>query len=86
TKEAKNAKSIVEKIELNNNLKETGIIYKNYKWIFPFSSSESIQANFFLEQLKEILKTSKRRWKVSLDPFDKEHIFIVVHGIRDPKQ
>ena len=86
TKEAKSAKSIVEKIELNNNLKETGIIYKNYKWIFPFSSSESFQANFFLEQLKEILKTSKRRWTVSLDLLNEEHIFIVVHGIRDPKQ
>ena len=86
TKEAKNAKAIVEKIELNNNLKETGIIYKNYKWIFPFSSSESILVNSFLEQLKEILKTSKRRWTVSLDPFNEEHIFIVVHGIRDLKE
>ena len=86
TKEAENAKSLVEKIELNNNLKETGVIYKNYKWIFPFLSSESISANFFLEQLKEILKVSKIKWTVSLDIFNEEHIFIVVHGIRDIKE
>lgn len=86
SEEAIHAKSLLEEIEANNDLKETGIVYRNYKWIFPFTSSETERAEAFFEKLKQVLKTSKQRWSVSLDPFSVEHTFVVVHGIRDPNQ
>ena len=86
SEEAKNAKSLIEEIEGNNDLKETGIVYKNYKWIFPFLSSETDRSAAFFDQLSAGLKTLKKRWSVSLDQFSEEHTFVVVHGIRDPNQ
>jgi hypothetical protein len=86
SEEAKNAKSLIEEIEANNDLKETGIVYKNYKWIFPFLSSETDRSAAFFDQLSAALKTLKKRWSVSLDQFSEEHTFVVVHGIRDPNQ
>jgi len=86
TDEAKNAKALTEEIEAYDNLKESGVVYKNYKWIFPFLSSEIKQSKAFFEEIKTTLQTVKQRWKVSLDPFDEEYIFVVVHGIRDPQE
>ncbi|MDB3862538.1 hypothetical protein N9313_03095 [Flavobacteriaceae bacterium] len=86
TEEAKHANTLLENIEANNNLEETGVVYKNYKWIFPFLSSEIARPKEFMDTLKEFLKTSKRRWTVSLDPFNEDYTFVVVHGIRDPKE
>lgn len=86
TEEAKNAKALIEEIEAYDDLKESGVVYKNYKWIFPFLSSEMKQSQDFFEEIKTSLQTVKQRWEVSLDPFNEEYIFVVVHGIRDPKE
>ena len=84
--EAKSAKSLIQEIVANDDLKESGIVYKNYKWIFPFLFTETDWSNEFLEKLKDVLKTSKQNWRVSLDPFNEYYTFVVVHGIRDPKE
>ena len=86
SEEAKNAKALTEEIEAFDNLKESGVVYKNYKWIFPFLSSETKQSKAFFEEIKATLQTVKQRWKVSLDTFNEEYVFVVVHGIRDPQE
>ena len=86
TEEAKNANILIEKIEKNKNLKESGVVYKNYKWIFPFLSTESKLSQQFFEKLKAALTIKKNSWTVSLDPFNEEYTFVVVHGIRDLKE
>jgi hypothetical protein len=86
TEEAKNAKALIEEIEAYDDLKESGVVYKNYKWIFPFLSSEMKQSQDFFEEIKTSLQTVKQRWEVSLDRFNEEYIFVVVHGIRDPQE
>ena len=86
TEEAKNANMLIEKIEKNKNLKESGVVYKNYKWIFPFLSTESKLSQQFFEKLKAALIINKNSWTVSLDPFNEEYTFVVVHGIRDLKE
>jgi tetratricopeptide (TPR) repeat protein len=86
SEEAKNAKALTEEIEAFDNLKESGVVYKNYKWIFPFLSSETKQSKAFFEEIKATLQIVKQRWKVSLDTFNEEYVFVVVHGIRDPQE
>ena len=77
------AKEVLEEIETFDDLKETGVVYKNYKWIFPFGSDENERSLAFFENLKKALSTTKQNWSVSIDPFDDTHTFVVVHGIRD---
>src|SRR6056300_11368 len=81
-----NAKSLLEEIETYDNLEETGLVYKNYKWIFPFASKEKERITAFFENMKQILNTSKRNWTVSIDPFNETHTFVVIHGIRDVEE
>ncbi len=86
SEEAKNALALLTKIDTYDDLKETGLVYKNYKWIFPFLSSEKEQTKAFFEEIQTNLKTLKQRWTVTLDPFNADYVFIVVHGIRDPQE
>ena len=81
-----NAKALIEQIEANNNLEEKGVIYKNYKWIFPFLNSNQRQSLAFYDQVKSILSTTKRNWIVSQDVYDETYSFVVIHGIRDTQE
>jgi hypothetical protein len=86
TEEAKNASDLLSEIEAYDDLKETGTIYKNYKWIFPFLTSDKDLSQAFFEEIKKVVDTHKQRWSVSLDPFNREHTFVVIHGIRDLRE
>ena len=80
------AKKIVERITALNELEETGTIYKNYKWIFPFKSDQKENAENFISSFKEELKKHNNFWDLSLDTYNSDYYFVVVHGIRDPKE
>ena len=84
--EGKQAKALVIQIDALNNLEDTGPIYKNYKWIFPFNQLEKMKAGQFYANLKEAIILYNKRWSVSLDTYDEEIVFVVVHGIRDPQE
>jgi len=80
------AKELIEQIETYNDLEERGVIYKNYKWVFPFERIDKENASKFYNEIKKALETSNSSWSVSQDPYNKNYIFIVVHGIRDPQE
>lgn len=84
--EGKQAKALVTQIEERNNLEDQGPIYKNYKWIFPFKQQEKTKATEFYTKLKEAISSYNSRWSVSVDTYDAETVFVVVHGIRDPQE
>ena len=79
------AKGLINQIEKLNNLEDTGVVYKNYKWIFPFKELEREKTEIFFNSLKEVLVKHNKRWTLSIDTYNKDYIFVVVHGIRDPK-
>ena len=79
------AKGLINQIEKLNNLQDTGLVYKNYKWIFPFKELEREKTEIFFNSLKEVLAKHNKRWTLSIDTYNKDYIFVVVHGIRDPK-
>ena len=79
------AKELINKIESFNGLDEKGIIYKNYKWIFPFRHSELEESNAFYEALKKEIFLINPDWTVSFDTYNNKYDFVVIHGIRDPK-
>lgn len=80
------AKALLEQIETLNDLEETGVVYKNYKWVFPFLRNQKEKAQEFLRVLEPAVISYNRFWSVSLDAYNKEYVFVVVHGIRDPKE
>ena len=80
------AKALLEEVEALNDLEETGVIYKNYKWVFPFTLAEKQNAQDFLKTLEKEVKSHNRFWSVSLDTYNPDFVFVVVHGIRDPKE
>ncbi|MEK9612311.1 MAG: hypothetical protein VW080_00110 [Flavobacteriaceae bacterium] len=84
--EGKHAKEMLDKIQSSNDLEEKGVVYKNYKWIFPFQNQQPGQSSAFFEALTKSLLKSKRNWTVTKDPYDEEYTFVVVHGIRDPHE
>ena len=79
------AKGLINQIEKLNNLDDTGVVYKNYKWIFPFKELEREKTEIFFNSLKKVLAKHNKRWTLSIDTYNKDYIFVVVHGIRDPK-
>ena len=83
TDEAKQATALLEDLIKFEDLKEKGLVYKNYKWIFPFSAEATERIKIFSEALEKNLQALKSQWKVTVDPFDSEYTFVVVHGIRD---
>ena len=79
------AKEIVDKIDELEKAQELRVIYKNYKWVFPFKKSEIEKAKRLSILLKESLSEENKGWTLSLDTYNIDYIFVVVHGIRDPK-
>ena len=79
------AKGLINQIEKLNNLEDTRVVYKNYKWIFPFKELEREKTEIFFNSLKEVLAKHNKRWTLSIDTYNKDYIFVVVHGVRDPK-
>ena len=47
-----NAKALIAQIETND-LNESGAVYKNYKWIFPFLSTDEKESIAFYKELKK---------------------------------
>ena len=79
------AKNIINKIDQINDLEDSRVVYNNYKWIFPFNKLEREKTDFFYIKLKELLASYNKRWTLSLDTYNTDYVFVVVHGIRDPK-
>lgn len=77
------AKALIAEIDGLENLKNMDRIYKNYKWIFPFQISEKGKAQKFYDSLKKEIALFKTQWSVSLDIYNQDYLFVVVHGIRD---
>ena len=73
-------------IKASQNLSDRGPIYKNYKWIFPFENKQKRQIQFLEKTLKNALQESPKKWSVSIDTYDENTTFIVVHGILDPNE
>lgn len=86
TEEAKQATALLNDLDAFDDLKEKGIVYKNYKWIFPFSTTATDRIQQFSKALTENLKPLQIQWRVTIDTFDNEYTFVVVHGIRDPQE
>ncbi len=84
--EGQHAQSLLSQIASSQNLSEKGPIFKIYKWIFPFNNNEKIQQDLFEKALVEALKESDTKWRVSVDPYNAETTFVVVHGIYDPAE
>jgi len=81
----KYAETLLSQIEASQNLKEKGPVFKNYKWIFPFDRTQKNQRELFENSLRATLIESQSKWRVSVDPYDAETTFVVVHGIFDPE-
>jgi len=70
-------------------IKDKSFIYdsneeKNYKLVYSFSVLEDVAANTLKEHLDNILKELKYyKMKVSIDVYDKNKQFVVVHARRD---
>ena len=79
------AKEIVDKIDELEKAQALRVIYKNYKWVFPFKKSEIEKAERLSTLLKESLSEENKGWTLSIDTYNIDYIFVVVHGIRDPK-
>ena len=77
------AKNLVDKIESFKNLEDKGVIYKNYKWIFPFESSNNITIEKFYSEIKRKTSIYNNSLSVSKDTYNEDYVFIVIHGIRD---
>ena len=50
------------------------------KWVFPFSTEEKKRGEEMVFELSKMLKEEK---KVSMDIYDKDTFFVVIHGFRD---
>ena len=79
------AKNIIDKIDQINDLEGSRVVYKNYKWIFPFNKLEREKTDFFYIKLKGLLASYNKLWTLSLDTYNMDYVFVVVHGIRDPQ-
>jgi len=77
-------KRLLAEIKATQNLSDRGPIYKNYKWIFPFENKQKPQIQLLEKTLKNALQESPKKWYVSIDTYDKNTTFLVVHGILDP--
>ena len=77
------AKNLIDKIESLQNLDDNSVIYKNYKWIFPFESSNNKAIDTFYSQIKRETSIYNKSLSVSKDNYNEDYVFIVIHGIRD---
>ena len=79
-------KKLINQIESFNDLEEKGIVYKNYKWIFPFKHVELEESKAFCLALKREVELINKDWTVSIDTYNNNYDFVVIHGIRDPNE
>ena len=79
------AKDLVDQIEKQNNSIESRPIYENYKWIFPFKENDQKKTEEFYKLLKEVVSKKNKQWRVSLDTYNKDYVFVVIHGIRSQR-
>jgi hypothetical protein len=86
SKEGEYSKQLLENITGIIDVYKQGVVYKNYKWIFPFNINEREEMNIFYKHIKQNLSLSKPKWSVSQDFYNDEYIFIVIHGIVDVKE
>ncbi len=84
--EGRSAKALLEQMETWNDLEEQGPVYKNYKWVFPIAINEWNPDAPKLLAFKERITETRPRWSISFDLYNETIMFIVVHGIRDPKE
>ena len=83
TSEANQAKKIIKKLkdlETVNNRP----VYKNYKWILPYRMEDSIRLIETQVKLQKIFNEEKEiteKWFFSTDLYNREYIFLVIHGI-----
>ena len=77
------AKNLIDKIESLQNFNDNSIIYKNYKWIFPFESSNNKAIDSFYSEIKRKASIYNNSLSVSKDNYNGDYVFIVIHGIRD---
>ena len=82
TPEGDYAKSLLSQINASEGLAENGKNYSNYKWVFPFSKKDSLKSAVFYTRFSKEIKEYMPRWEVTLDSYDIEFNFVVVHGIR----
>ena len=77
------AKNLIDKIESLQNLDDNNVIYKNYKWIFPFESSNNKAIDTFYSEIKRKTSIYSNSLSVSKDNYNGDYIFVVIHGIRN---
>ena len=77
------ARDLIEKIESMQNLDKKNVIYKNYKWIFPFESSQTRIIDTFYSEVKRKTFIYNNSLSVSKDTYNEDYVFVVIHGIRD---
>ena len=84
TPEAIKAAEMIAQISRPDFINKKNKIYKNYKWIFKYNTKDSLSLNLTKTNLQaELERNPKANWFFSQDRFDEDHIFLVLHGIRD---
>ena len=84
TPEANKAVEMMAQISRPNFINNKNKIYKNYKWIIKYNTKDSLGLNLTKINLQaELERNPKANWFFSQDRFDEDHVFLVLHGIRD---
>lgn len=87
TPEASEANRIIAQIK-NFTQESNREVYKNYKWILPYRIKDSLKLEETREKLYKILgkdKKGSKKWFFSKDLYNREYVFLVLHGIKDIK-
>ena len=85
--EAKKALQMIEQIKGLETTKKNNIIYHNYKWIFTFNVKDTTSINFTKSKLQNALEqTQDVQWFLSVDRFDQDQTYLVLHGIRNKRK
>jgi hypothetical protein len=86
TPEAEKAQQMIAQIILTDSIDLQNKTYLNYKWIFTFNIRDSIGLKDTKTKLQNALEEEpKTSWFLSEDRFDKDQIYLVLHGIRNPR-
>ena len=85
--EAIKALEMIEQIKGSDSIQKKNLLYVNYKWIFTFNVKDTASLKKTKNKLQDALKeTPEIRWFLSEDRFDKDQIFLVLHGIRNRRK
>ena len=68
------ARDLIEKIESIQNLDKENVIYKNYKWIFPFESSQTKIIDTFYSKVKRKILIYNNSLSVSKDNYNEDYV------------